>query len=95
MKIGILSDIHDNIWNLRAALEGLGEADALICCGDLCSPFVVGLLGEGFPGRWPASNGALSILPAGRTVKAPEVLFRKIEDTQVAEWRERFGGPEA
>ena len=51
MKIGILSDIHDNIWNLRAALEGLGEADALICCGDLCSPFVVGLLGEGFPGR--------------------------------------------
>jgi hypothetical protein len=22
------------------------------------------------------------------------VLFRKIEDTQVAEWRERFGGPE-
>jgi putative phosphoesterase len=51
MNIGILSDIHDNIWNLRAALKGLGEADALICCGDLCSPFVVGLLAEGFPGR--------------------------------------------
>jgi putative phosphoesterase len=51
MKIGILSDIHDNIWNLRAALGGLGEADALICCGDLCSPFVVGLLAEGFPDR--------------------------------------------
>jgi hypothetical protein len=51
MKIGILSDIHDNLWNLRAALGGLGEADALICCGDLCSPFVVGLLAEGFPGR--------------------------------------------
>jgi hypothetical protein len=28
-------------------------------------------------------------------VKAPEVLFRKVEDTQTAEWRERFGGPEA
>ena len=51
MKIGILSDIHDNIWNLRAALGGLNEADVLICCGDLCSPFVVGLLAEGFPGR--------------------------------------------
>jgi hypothetical protein len=51
MKIGILSDIHDNIWNLRAALEGLREADALICCGDLCSPFVVGLLAEGLAGR--------------------------------------------
>ena len=51
MKLAILSDIHDNIWNLRAALAGLPEADALICCGDLCSPFVVGLLAEGFPGR--------------------------------------------
>lgn len=51
MKIAILSDIHDNIWNLRAALAGVQEAEALICCGDLCSPFVVGLLAEGFPGR--------------------------------------------
>jgi uncharacterized protein len=51
MKIGILSDIHDNVWNLRAALAGLNEADALLCCGDLCSPFVVGLLATGFPGR--------------------------------------------
>ena len=54
-------------------------------------------VGEGFPGRWPSLEGpkVLDILPAGRPVKAPEVLFRKIEDTQVAEWRERFGGPEA
>lgn len=51
MRIGILSDIHDNVWNLRAALAGLDGADALICCGDLCSPFVVGLLTEGFAGR--------------------------------------------
>ena len=54
-------------------------------------------VGETYPGEWPALDGAavLDILPAGRTVKAPEVLFRKIEETQVAEWRERFGGPEA
>lgn len=51
MKIGILSDAHDNVWNLRAALAGLNEADALIYCGDLCSPFVIGLLAEGFAGR--------------------------------------------
>ena len=54
-------------------------------------------VGEAFPGQWPAldGKGTLDILPAGRAVKAPEVLFKKIEDTQVAEWRERFGGPEA
>lgn len=51
MRLGIISDIHDHVWNLRAALNGLRGADALICCGDLCSPFIVGLLVEGFPRR--------------------------------------------
>jgi methionyl-tRNA synthetase len=54
-------------------------------------------VGEAFPGAWPelTGQGLLAALPPGRPVKAPEVLFKKIEDTQVAEWRERFGGPEA
>jgi putative phosphoesterase len=51
VKVGILSDIHDNIWNLATALTGLQEAETLICCGDLCSPFIIGLLAEGFPDR--------------------------------------------
>ncbi len=49
MKIAILSDIHDNIWNLYAALTGIQQADVLICCGDLCSPFVVPMMADGFP----------------------------------------------
>jgi uncharacterized protein len=48
MKIAILSDIHDNVWTLKAALPHLQGADALIFCGDFCSPFVVGLLATGF-----------------------------------------------
>jgi methionyl-tRNA synthetase len=54
-------------------------------------------VGEGFPGAWPTGEGAavLDILPAGRKVAAPEVLFKKVENEQVAEWLERFGGPEA
>ena len=48
MKIAILSDIHDNIWNLQAALTGSQQADVLICCGDLCSPFVIAIMAEGF-----------------------------------------------
>jgi methionyl-tRNA synthetase len=53
-------------------------------------------LGEPFPGRWPSLDGAgvLDALEPGRPVRAPEVLFRKVEDAQAAEWRERFGGPE-
>jgi putative phosphoesterase len=42
MRIGIISDIHDNLWNLGPAIEFLnGNADVLLCCGDLCSPFVM------------------------------------------------------
>jgi putative phosphoesterase len=50
MKIAILSDIHDNVWKLAGALEAVRDADALICCGDLCSPFIVHQLGRGFAG---------------------------------------------
>lgn len=48
MKIAILSDIHDHLWNLQAAIGSVQYADALICCGDLCSPFVVDELAK-FP----------------------------------------------
>jgi len=51
MKIAIISDTHDNIWKLQAALARMGAADLLIHCGDLCSPFMIRYLAEGFPGR--------------------------------------------
>lgn len=50
MRIAIISDIHDNIPKLRSALALMGDIDALVCCGDLCSPFIVKELGEGFTG---------------------------------------------
>ena len=51
MKIAILSDTHDNIWKLDKALQMMDSADALIHCGDLCSPFVIKHLGEATKGR--------------------------------------------
>ncbi len=58
-----------------------------------CEKIAAGV-GEAYPGRWPEGADLLNALEPGRKVAAPEVLFRKIEDAQVAEWRERFGGPE-
>ncbi len=52
-------------------------------------------VGEGSSSGWPDASGALDLLPVGREVKAPEVLFRKVEAEQVESWRARFGGPEA
>ena len=48
MQVGILSDIHDNIGALRRALEQLQHTHALLCCGDLCSPFIVNELGQNY-----------------------------------------------
>lgn len=50
MRLGIVSDIHDHIENLRRALERLRDVDALLCCGDLCAPFMVEELAGGFRG---------------------------------------------
>ncbi len=50
MRIAILSDIHDNVWKLAAALPGMRAAEVMLCCGDLCSPFIVDQLAAGFPG---------------------------------------------
>ena len=50
MRLAVLSDIHDNVWKLDAALSQARGTDALICLGDLCSPFIVHQLGRGFAG---------------------------------------------
>lgn len=42
MKIAVLSDTHDNIWNVRRALELISRenAELIIHCGDIIAPFV-------------------------------------------------------
>jgi len=52
MKIAIISDVHDHVRNLQKALEHseLQATEALLCCGDLCSPFIIKLLGQAYSG---------------------------------------------
>jgi methionyl-tRNA synthetase len=63
-------------------------------------PFAAEKIGEAFqlawPPAWPSDDAAaeLSSVPAGLAVRAPEVLFKKIEDEQIADWTARFGGAE-
>ena len=44
---------------------------------------------EPYPAPWPEK---LDLIEVGRRVAAGDVLFRKLEADQVAEWIERFGG---
>jgi hypothetical protein len=50
MRVAICSDIHDNIWKLETALTGMGQANALLFCGDFCAPFTLTQLARGFEG---------------------------------------------
>jgi len=50
MKVAVSSDIHDNVWNLQAALAESRKVsvDALLYCGDICSPFTAKIILEAF-----------------------------------------------
>jgi len=52
VKIAILSDSHDNIWNLAKALSAVNGAgcDAMLHCGDLVAPFIIAQLAQAFDG---------------------------------------------
>jgi methionyl-tRNA synthetase len=52
---------------------------------------------QGWPLEWPSDGAAVELnrLSVGQSIRAPDVLFKKIEDEQVAEWTERFGGAPA
>jgi hypothetical protein len=52
MLIGIFSDVHDNLENLRKALAIFTErgVQTLIFCGDFCSPIPSREMGGGFAG---------------------------------------------
>ena len=51
-KVAILSDSHDNIQHLEAVLAEVraSGAEVLLHCGDLCAPFMVNRLAQGFSG---------------------------------------------
>ena len=48
------------------------------------------------PLRWPATAAAtlLDELPRGTPIAHLPLLFRRIEDTEIAGWSARFGGEE-
>jgi len=67
MKIAVFSDTHDNIWKIDKALVRADEAEVIIHCGDLCSPFVVKHFGEAAAGRpihvvWGNNDGDIQMI---------------------------------
>jgi methionyl-tRNA synthetase len=63
-------------------------------------PFAAETIGDAFglefPAQWPSNDAKAELdkLAVGTKVTVPDVLFKKIEDEQIAEWTARFGGAE-
>jgi methionyl-tRNA synthetase len=57
---------------------------------------ILGAVGAQSGATWPESlEDAISFLPAGHVLAAaPDMLFRKITDEEIAAWRARFAGSE-
>lgn len=53
MKIAIISDVHDNIPNLKKVLDycAQNKIEKIICCGDLASLETLDFLNDNFPGE--------------------------------------------
>lgn len=75
MKIAVMSDTHDNIWNLEDALAIIKDekADLIIHCGDFIAPFmlkeldsagipVYGVLGNNDGSQYLLTKTALTIV---------------------------------
>jgi methionyl-tRNA synthetase len=58
---------------------------------------IVEAFGEAWPPTWPSEGAAVELnrLDVGRAIRAPDVLFGKIDDEQLAVWVEQFGGAAA
>jgi len=47
MNVAVLSDVHDNIWNLQKAIKLIkGNVKAIIFCGDMCAPSTTAILAK-------------------------------------------------
>ena len=85
----------------RAAVAVRTGLNLVALFAEVSAPFIpfaaekiAGGVGQCAPTQWPdaARPDLLDRLQAGQSVAAPDVLFRKVEDAQVAEWIDRFGG---
>ena len=88
MKIGIISDIHDNLWRLEKVLAQLGGCETLLCLGDYCAPFTMTAIGKGFRGEvhavWGNNDGDKLLLTRMADRAGNITLHGELADLEVA-----------
>jgi len=87
MRIAVLSDIHDNIWQLDRVLKRVQGADALIFCGDFCAPFTLTQLAQGFAGPvhvvWGNNDGDKWLLTRNASAAGNVTLHGELAELEL------------
>ncbi|MBN1666292.1 MAG: metallophosphoesterase [Anaerolineales bacterium] len=94
MRIAVMSDSHDNIWKLAQAIPHMAEADVILHCGDLISPFMIVRLVQGVKDKpihivWGNNDGDKRLLSemaanAGNVKLHGEYALLELEGLKVA-----------
>ena len=92
MILAIMSDTHDNLDHLMRALPRLQQADAVLHCGDLCSPFTLKRLAEGAAGKpvhlvWGNNDGDRRMLAAVAAQTGNVTLHGEFADFDIRGFR--------
>jgi len=83
MKIAIISDIHDQVDNLKWAVKKMQEfkVDQVFALGDYCSPYVVerlGLVGVSVIAVWGNNDGdQVAMFKAVQNAPSNSIYFKK------------------
>jgi len=88
VKLAVISDIHDNLWALRRALAALAGSEALLCLGDLCSPFTITEIAERFAGPvhlvWGNNDGDKVLITHNAAEKASVTIHGDFAELELA-----------
>ena len=87
MRIAVLSDIHDNIWQLEKVLAQVSGADALIFCGDFCAPFTLTQIAQGFTWQvhvvWGNNDGDKWLLTRNANAAGNVSLYGELAELEL------------
>lgn len=93
MRIAIISDVHDHLEALQRVLTQVQDCAALLCLGDLCSPFTLKAIAQGFSGPvhavWGNNDGDKLLLTqvagrAGNVTLHGDFAFLTLGERKVA-----------
>jgi len=77
MQIAVISDIHDNIVNLKKFLSWCAQAkiDRLICCGDVTNGETLKIMAQGFSGPIHLVEGNIALFERTETEQYKNIRF--------------------